>query len=132
MSDWRRGLPFGHAAGPAAKSRLIAAVVATALLVGGGVAAHSATSGSSNGASLGSSLSVWRRRAISSGTVLVAKGGKMILDQGYGMANRAAHIPNQPTTEYGLADATTTSLLTAFVLQGIPAGQYSSAPVLDM
>ena len=115
----------------AAKSRLIAAVVATALLVGGGVAAHSATSGSSNGASLGSYLSGLAAQGNLSGTVLVAKGGKMILDQGYGMANRAAHIPNQPTTEYGLADATTTSLLTAFVLQGIPAGQYS-APVLDL
>ena len=50
--------------------------------------------------------------------MLVAKKGKVILDQGYGMANRAAHIPNGPNTEYGLANATTTALLTAVTLQG--------------
>ena len=49
--------------------------------------------------------------------MLVAKHGKVILDQGYGMANRAAHIPNGPNTEYGLADATTTALITADTLQ---------------
>ena len=41
----------------------------------------------------------------------------MILDEGYGTANRAAHIPNRPNTEYGLADATTTALITADTLQ---------------
>ena len=34
------------------------------------------------------------------------------------MANRAAHIPNGPQTQYGLANATTTALLTAVPLQG--------------
>ncbi len=42
----------------------------------------------------------------------------MIFDEGYGLANRVAHLPNGPQTEYGLANATTTALLTADVLQG--------------
>jgi YVTN family beta-propeller protein len=35
-----------------------------------------------------------------SGTVLVAEKGKILLAQGYGMANRQKNIPNSPTTVY--------------------------------
>ena len=56
-----------------------------------------------------------------SGTVLVARHGKVLLDRGYGYADLATHRPNDANTEYGLANATTTALLTADALQGTQA-----------
>ncbi len=105
------------------RRRFIGAAIAAAVVVmAGGLTAMTARSGSASGASLSSYLSGLAAEGNLSGTVLVAKDGKVILDRGYGMANRAASIANEPSTEYGLADATTTSLLTADVLQGTALG----------
>ena len=56
-----------------------------------------------------------------SGTVLVARHGKVLLDRGYGYADLATHRPNDANTEYGLANSTTTALLVAGVIQGTQA-----------
>ena len=52
-----------------------------------------------------------------SGTVLVARRGRVLLDQGYGFANRAGHIPNQADSAYGIGGVTqvlsSTALLSA-------------------
>ena len=80
-----------------------------------------AAAGRASGSTLSSYLSGVAAQGRLSGTVLVAKKGKIILDQGYGLANRSTHLANGPQTEYGLANATTTALLTADVLQGTQA-----------
>lgn len=41
-----------------------------------------------------------------SGTVLVARNGKVLLDAGYGLANRAAGIPNGPATIFQVGSVT--------------------------
>jgi CubicO group peptidase (beta-lactamase class C family) len=41
-----------------------------------------------------------------SGTVLVAQGGKIIFEQGYGLANREWAIPNRPDTRFRIASLT--------------------------
>lgn len=41
-----------------------------------------------------------------SGAVLVAKGGTVLLNQGYGMADRAQEIPNTPQTRFRLGSVT--------------------------
>ena len=89
-----------------------AAAVALVAVLLGSLLGYSSMPGHASAATLSSYLSGAAAEGQLSGTVLVAKKGKVILDQGYGMANRAAHIPNGPNTEYGLADATTTALLT--------------------
>jgi CubicO group peptidase (beta-lactamase class C family) len=38
-----------------------------------------------------------------SGTVLVSQGGKIIIDKGYGLADRAHHVPNTPNTTFQIA-----------------------------
>ena len=38
-----------------------------------------------------------------SGAVLVTKNGKILLDKGYGLADRAHHIPNTPNTAFQIA-----------------------------
>ena len=50
--------------------------------------------------------------------MLVAGHGKVLLDQGYGYADLATHRRNDASTEYGLANATTTALMVGDVLQG--------------
>ncbi len=41
-----------------------------------------------------------------SGSVLVAKGGKVVLSKGYGMANYELDVPNTPQTKFRLASVT--------------------------
>ena len=40
------------------------------------------------------------------GSVLVAKGDEILLNKGYGLANREWNIPNTPTTKYRLGSVT--------------------------
>ena len=95
----------------------VATAVVVIAVVLGSLLGYSSMSSHASAATLSSYLSGAAAQGRLSGTVLVAKHGKVILDHGYGMANRAAHIPNGPNTEYGLADATTTAFLTADTLQ---------------
>jgi transcriptional regulator with XRE-family HTH domain len=67
------------------------------------------------GETLTSYLSTQAARGRLSGTVLVARAGKVIVDNGYGEASGT--MPNTPSTNYGLADATTSSLNAADTLQ---------------
>lgn len=62
-----------------------------------------------------------------SGTVLVAKSGKILLDRGYGFANAAARLKNGPETEYDLGNATTTSLIVADTLQATETDNVATA-----
>ena len=110
----------------AGKRWAIGAIGAALVLLVGGLAAFSAASGHSDRATLSSYLAGLAAQGRLSGTVLVAKHGKVILDQGYGYANTATHTPNGPQTEYGLADATTTAMLTAATLQVTQANVYDS------
>lgn len=41
-----------------------------------------------------------------SGTALVTRGGKVLLDKGYGLADRVHHLRNKPTTEFRVFDLT--------------------------
>jgi CubicO group peptidase (beta-lactamase class C family) len=51
-------------------------------------------------------LSVWARQGRFSGTVLIAKGGKILLRKGYGMANYEQHVPNTPETVFRIGSIT--------------------------
>ena len=48
-------------------------------------------------------LQVYANKNMFSGSVLIAKGGKVLLSKGYGMANYSDNIPNTPTTKFKLA-----------------------------
>ena len=97
----------------------VASLVAIVLLAAmiGSMFAFAALPHPANSATLSSYLSDEASAGKLSGTVLVAKQGRVALNSGYGIANRTLHIPNGRQTEYALADATTTSLLTADMLQ---------------
>jgi transcriptional regulator with XRE-family HTH domain len=95
----------------------------------GSLLGYSAAKGNGGGATLSSYLAAAAAQGQLSGTVLVAKHGKVILDQGYGLADRSSHLRNGSRTEYGLADATTTALLTADTMQvAQPAEVYDWIP----
>jgi serine/threonine protein kinase/transcriptional regulator with XRE-family HTH domain len=102
---------------PARRWRFLSAMAAALVVVVGGLAAYSAAAGQAGGATLASYLSGLAAQGRLSGAVLVAKHGRVILDRGYGLANRTTHVVNGPNTEYGLADSTTTALMTADTLQ---------------
>jgi CubicO group peptidase (beta-lactamase class C family) len=58
-----------------------------------------------------------------SGTVLVAQKGKILVDQGYGLADQRLHIPNRPNTRYVAAGFTPILSSTGdlqFVESGLP------------
>ncbi len=57
-------------------------------------------------------LSTWARQGRFSGTVLLAKGGKVLLRKGYGMANFEQNVPNSPETVFRIGSIT--KLFTAF------------------
>jgi tRNA A-37 threonylcarbamoyl transferase component Bud32 len=102
---------------PARKRKTAATVAAAFLVLIGSVGAFAASVRHAGNAPLDSYLSGLAAQGNLSGTALVAKQGKVILDRGYGLANRAAHIANGPQIEYGLADTTTTALLAADTLE---------------
>lgn len=61
-------------------------------------------------------LSAWATQGRFSGTVLIAKGDKILLRKGYGMANFEQNVPNTPETVFRIGSIT--KLYTAFsVLQ---------------
>ncbi len=48
-------------------------------------------------------LQVYSKKNMFSGSILIAKKGKVLLSKGYGMANYSYDIPNSPTTKFKLA-----------------------------
>lgn len=48
-------------------------------------------------------LSIFTKKNMFCGSVLIAKNGKVLLNKGYGMANYSYDIPNSPTTKFKLA-----------------------------
>ena len=96
-----------------------AALLVVALLAS--MLGYSAAAGNGGGVTLSSYLAGAAAMGQLSGTVLVARHGKVLLDRGYGYADLATHRPNDANTEYGLANATTTALLVADVIQGTQA-----------
>jgi len=48
-------------------------------------------------------LQVYANKNMFTGSVLIAKSGKVLLSKGYGMANYSDNIPNTPTTKFKLA-----------------------------
>ena len=100
-------------------AKLFAAAAAAFLIVAflASMLGYSAMAGSGR-ASVGSYLAEAAARGQLSGTVLVARHGKVLLDQGYGYADLATHRRNDASTEYGLANATTTALMVGDALQG--------------
>src|SRR4051812_33501659 len=51
-------------------------------------------------------LSTWARQGRFSGTVLLAKDGKILLRKSYGMANYELGVPNTPDTVYRIGSIT--------------------------
>jgi CubicO group peptidase (beta-lactamase class C family) len=51
-----------------------------------------------------------------SGAVLIAKGGKIVLSNGYGMANYELDIPNTPQTKFHIASISKTFTATAIMM----------------
>jgi transcriptional regulator with XRE-family HTH domain len=99
---------------------LVAAMLAAVLIFGG-------AGGQAAGTPLTSYLAHAAAAGRLSGTVLVAKRGKILLDRGYGFANQATRLKNGPRTRYGLGDATTTSLVVADTLQETETGNSTAA-----
>ncbi len=50
------------------------------------------------------------------GTILIAKGGKVLLSKGYGMANYELGVPNTPQTKFHIASVSKTFTATAIML----------------
>jgi len=57
-----------------------------------------------------------------SGSVLVAKHSKVIYERGFGAANIAGHVPNTPTTKFGIASLTK-QFTAVLVLQQVEEGK---------
>jgi CubicO group peptidase (beta-lactamase class C family) len=57
-------------------------------------------------------LSTWARQGRFSGTVLMARGDKILLRKGYGMANFELNVPNSPETVFRIGSIT--KMFTAF------------------
>lgn len=53
-------------------------------------------------------LRAYADRGDFAGSVLVARHGKILLEKGYGLANRRTHAPNGPNTRYPIASVTKT------------------------
>jgi serine/threonine protein kinase len=67
-------------------------------------------------------LSGLAKRGQLSGTVLVAHNGKMLVDSGYGLADKSGRISNGPNTRYGVGGVSQAFSITAvlrFVEQGV-------------
>ena len=94
----RRRWPLPLAGGAAA----VTALAVVALLLQVALTPHRA--------SVGSQLRAYFSQAATarglSGTVLVARHGKVLLDQGYGFADRAARIPNRANSTFGIGGVT--------------------------
>ena len=63
-------------------------------------------SGQSIGEKADQYLSTWAKQGRFSGTVLLAKDGKILLRKGYGMANYELGVPNTPETVYRIGSIT--------------------------
>src|ERR1035438_675733 len=57
-------------------------------------------------------LKTWEKQGRFSGTVLIAKDGKILLRKGYGMANFELNVPNSPETVFRIGSIT--KMFTAF------------------
>ena len=51
-------------------------------------------------------LNTWAKQGRFSGTVLIARGGKILLRKGYGMANYELSVPNAPETVFRIGSIT--------------------------
>jgi CubicO group peptidase (beta-lactamase class C family) len=51
-----------------------------------------------------------------SGSILIAKGGKILLSKGYGMANYELNVPNTPATKFHLASVSKTFTAAAIMI----------------
>ena len=51
-------------------------------------------------------LSAYAKQEQFSGTVLIAKGGKVVFEKGYGYADREKQLPNSPETEFRIGSVT--------------------------
>jgi YVTN family beta-propeller protein len=108
---------------PAARPRRIAAMVGMMILVLAvlsGVWVHVATS--SQQASVGSRLDAYLSGLAAhqqlGGTVLVARKGHILVDKGYGLADRKDGVPNSPITKYPVGGVNfSASLLAALKLE---------------
>jgi serine/threonine protein kinase/transcriptional regulator with XRE-family HTH domain len=124
---------LGEQDGPPARTtkstRLLAfagalAAILAAVLVG--VLAHIATAShaSSPGARIDAYLSSLAAQGKLSGTVLVARHSSVLLDEGYGLADRRDGVPSGPTTLYGAAGLEV-SLSTVDMMRAIETGTLS-------
>ncbi len=124
MEDMKRGIDslgtdIVRAPARVARTRALWPVSAIILIVAliGSAFVYTNMTGQAKAATLSSYLANQAAGGKLSGTVLVAAPGKVLLDQGYGMANHNTHAVNTPNTQYALADATSISLLAAAELQ---------------
>src|SRR5262245_27382347 len=60
-------------------------------------------------------LSGYQKNRAFMGTALVAKGGKVVLEKGYGMANIELAVPNGPDTKFRLGSITKQFTATAIL-----------------
>jgi transcriptional regulator with XRE-family HTH domain len=94
-SRWKR--PAGIAGG-------LAAVIAAAAILLTAVVLHPRSTGAQVPPGLARRLDGYltalAKQNRVSGAVLIARGGQMILDKGYGLADRQYHVPNGPTVIY--------------------------------
>ena len=86
----------------------VAASLAVFLAIVAGLWLHSSTTSAhaSLGTRLRSYFSDLSKNQGLSGTALVAQDGRVLLDQGYGLADRAARIPNRTDSKYGIGGVT--------------------------
>lgn len=66
-------------------------------------AAKAQTADAQRAAKADSTLQAYANKKMFNGSVLIAKGGKILLSKGYGTANFSENIPNTPTTKFKLA-----------------------------
>ncbi len=84
--------------------RIVRFMTGTVIVLGAMVAA----SGQSIQEKADQYLSTWARQGRFSGTVLLAKDGKILLRKGYGMANYELGVPNTPETVFRIGSITKT------------------------
>jgi CubicO group peptidase (beta-lactamase class C family) len=93
--------------------RLIVSVVA---LFGAAGALLTGTTSAAQGQDVGEKadqyLSAWAKQGRFSGAVLIAKGDKVLLRKGFGMANYELNVPNSPETVFRIGSIT--KMFTAF------------------
>jgi len=85
---------------------LIVPLLASIALAVGPIAAGGQAAGTDAAARMDAYLAAAHKLNRFSGSVLVARGGKLILHQGYGMANYELDVPNAPKIKYRLGSVT--------------------------